>query len=132
MNDLALLSRGVVRWSGSYIARCNWNGSGMTSSQIQQARAQPIEREAYADAMTLWQERFDREMSAPLMQFNYELLASEMGQTEFVAAFRDAMATKMFFADLIPFLIEHVKKQRDDGPDLWALDFAEVGDVDYG
>lgn len=111
---------------GLTVAPCNRAGTRLKLETIKAMRAEKIDPDEFADAMALICERFDRELSAGLLRQYYAAINEVMGALEFQAAFKDFWGTKMFFADVCPYFINHVKQQRENGPDLGALAFAEA------
>jgi len=112
----------IRRYDDRMVAACNDPTVDMPSDEIFAMRRQPINQQTFATAFALLSERFDREISQPLYKYYYRLLSSEMGEAEFKAAVTDAMKATLYWQNVIPFLVKHVREQRERGPDVWARD----------
>lgn len=116
----------LPRSDGLTVARCNHPSTDMAVAEIQAMRAAPIAEGDFADTFTLICERFDRNLSAPLLRQFHKTLSQNMGAEEFAAAYEDFWGTEMFFANVVPYFVNHAKRQRENGPDLIALGMAET------
>lgn len=128
MNALELASSPelVVHHGGGHVAVCNTPDTRLTVKQIEAMRSEPISKEAFMACITLFHERFDKAPKKSVIAYYYGELQRVMGQAEFLAAFRDLMVADLFFAAGWPYLVAHVQRQRDNGPDLLHKSMAET------
>ncbi len=119
-------ARSLPRDDGLTVARCNHSSTQMTVAEIKAARAEAIPPDDFTDAIALICERFDREISESIARQFYSTLKQHMGAEEFAAAYNDFWTTEMFFANVIPFFVKHVQRQRENAPDLISLGMAEA------
>jgi hypothetical protein len=115
------LTNSTIKLEGRTVAACNDPDTTMSAEQVEKMRRTQIDRPTFGDCMTLLMERYDREMSSPLIKFNYQLLSENMGHAEFMAAFLDLGKTECAWHNVVPYLIQHAERQRDEGPDLFEL-----------
>jgi len=116
---------GLLQVRGMSVAAYNAPDTPLSAAEIMLLRHEPINEANFKAAMVLFCERFNREISQPLMRYYYQLLGEEMGDAEFRAACRDAMKAELLWQNLVPFLLAHVRKQREEGPDLWLKQLTE-------
>lgn len=117
---------GLAKTSAGVAAACNDPVNSMTVSEIEKARREPIDPQAFAVCMTLICSRYEKKSDKALFARFYQRLSVEMGHTEFLAAFYDLEGAEVFYAQVLPYLLKHVRNQRDNGPDLLHLSMAEV------
>ncbi len=115
----------VVRFQGQAVATCNHPSTTMTVDEIKAARLERINPGDFADSFALVCERFDKDLSDPLLKQFYETIGESMGASEFRAAYRDFWKTEMFFANVVPFFVKHAQKQREN-IDLIGRGMSEV------
>jgi hypothetical protein len=113
-----------VKTDGGHVAPCNV--AGMHSyDEILLLRQEPIGVDAMTETLSLACYRFNAALNSALISYYAKILERECGKTEYLAAFEDFMRTKVFFADFLPWILNHVKEQRENGPDLINLSLQE-------
>lgn len=120
------LERAYVVRQGKTIAAINDPTGQYRAEIIERVRSADIDKELFAKHMALFASHFGASYDADLLRHYYDLLNESMCTEEFIAAARDAFRAKLYKTELIAFLSEHVRRQREDGPDLMKLSMAEI------
>ena len=121
------MSLDLYRGNGVFtnVAPCNSHLSNMSVDARLREREKPISAKEFRGFMALTCERFGRTPSEEYLKHVYRTLNEHMGDSEFRAAAKDAVTKQFNYQDLVPVLVEHVKTQRDEGPDLMALEYGD-------
>ncbi len=132
MSNLATITQQAPQsaYRGRTTALCNIPNKLTKWSDIEADRNTKVDFKSYAAVFTLFCERHNRKFSSQLVEAYYEAICSKMGNSEFLAAARDLLTEECLFADFLPYLVEHVRAQRTNGPDPVSMSMKEAGYYD--
>ena len=109
-----------------YVNHEAWHGIAWVYEDEQPAqpitRYEPLEFITFAREMSLLAEHFNkREMSDPLKKRYFEVLSKKLNKQAFLEAVEAAYSTDLYWAQLIPFLLNHQSQQQKPAAASFAL-----------
>jgi len=117
----------VVKINGLHVATCNVAGQH-SYDEIVILRQEPIGEKLMTETLTELCEMFNRPISGTLVRLFTRKLEETCGKTEYAAAIEDfwmSIHPGFRFENFLHWIANHVKDQRQSGPDLINLSFHE-------
>ena len=114
-------------YRGKLTALCNVPNTLKTWSDVEKARNEPISKDVFSASMAMIGKRYNKPIDIDLAAFYYKELQGHCGNSEYIAAFEDFMRSREFISNFLPYIIDHVKQQRMDGPDPIVMTLKEKG-----